>query len=105
MAFFECVAFRRRWQDDVDAPVVRVVEPTELWLAERGLNPLRPNGIKILLKRLGAAAGVQALHAHRWRHSYAHEWKTRRRRHGRPHAAARLGVRRHAASLRRERRR
>jgi site-specific recombinase XerD len=50
-------------------------EVPELWLAERGLKPLRPNGIKILLKRLGAAAGIDALHAHRWRHSYAHEWK------------------------------
>jgi integrase/recombinase XerC len=47
----------------------------ELWLAERGLNPLRPNGIKILLKRLGEAAGIDGLHAHRWRHNYAHEWK------------------------------
>ncbi|WP_433077774.1 tyrosine-type recombinase/integrase [Dactylosporangium sp. CA-052675] len=50
-------------------------EVPQLWLAERGLNPLRPNGIKILLKRLGAAAGIDGLHAHRWRHNYAHEWK------------------------------
>jgi site-specific recombinase XerD len=50
-------------------------EVPELWLAERGLNPLRPNGIKILLKRLGTAAGIDGLHAHRWRHNYAHEWK------------------------------
>ncbi|MEV6695072.1 tyrosine-type recombinase/integrase [Micromonospora sp. NPDC051196] len=46
-----------------------------LWLAERGAAPLSPNGIKILLKRLGAAAGVADVHAHRWRHSFAHEWK------------------------------
>jgi integrase len=36
---------------------------------------LTPNGIKIRLKRLGAAAGVSHVHAHRWRHSYAHQWK------------------------------
>ena len=47
----------------------------ELWLADRGAAPLTPNGIKIRLKRLGQAAGVPDLHAHRWRHSFAHEWK------------------------------
>ncbi|MEU7906304.1 tyrosine-type recombinase/integrase [Actinoplanes sp. NPDC049118] len=47
----------------------------ELWLAERGVRPLRPNGIKIRLKRLGERAGVDNVYAHRWRHSYAHEWK------------------------------
>jgi integrase/recombinase XerC len=47
----------------------------ELWLAERGVRSLRPNGIKIRLKRLGERAGVGNVYAHRWRHSYAHEWK------------------------------
>jgi integrase/recombinase XerC len=46
-----------------------------LWLADRGAAPLTPNGIKIRLKRLGQAAGVPDVHAHRWRHSFAHEWK------------------------------
>jgi site-specific recombinase XerD len=46
-----------------------------LWLADRGTAPLTPNGIKIRLKRLGRAAGVPDVHAHRWRHSFAHEWK------------------------------
>jgi site-specific recombinase XerD len=46
-----------------------------LWLADRGTAPLTPNGIKIRLKRLGQAAGVPDVHAHRWRHSFAHEWK------------------------------
>jgi integrase len=36
---------------------------------------LAPNGIKIRLKRLGQAAGVEGVHAHRWRHTFAHEWK------------------------------
>jgi integrase/recombinase XerC len=47
----------------------------QLWLAERGARPLLPNGIKIRLKRLGLAAGVPGVHAHRWRHNFAHEWK------------------------------
>jgi site-specific recombinase XerD len=46
-----------------------------LWLADRGSAPLTPNGIKIRLKLIGRAAGVPDLHAHRWRHSFAHEWK------------------------------
>jgi site-specific recombinase XerD len=44
----------------------------QLWLADRGARPLAPNGIKIRLKRLGAAAGVDGVHAHRWRHTFAH---------------------------------
>jgi integrase/recombinase XerC len=50
-------------------------ELPDLWLAERGARPLTPNGIEIRLKRLGEAAGVADVHAHRWRHSFAHEWK------------------------------
>jgi integrase/recombinase XerC len=46
-----------------------------LWLAERGARALSPNGIKIMLKRLGEAADVRGVHAHRWRHAFAHEWK------------------------------
>jgi integrase/recombinase XerC len=47
----------------------------DLWLAEKGRRPLRPNGIKMMLKRRGLAAGVTGVHAHRWRHNFAHEWK------------------------------
>jgi site-specific recombinase XerD len=47
----------------------------QLWLAERGARPLAANGIKIRLKRLGQQAGVECVHAHRWRHHYAHAWK------------------------------
>jgi integrase/recombinase XerC len=50
-------------------------ELAQLWLADRGGRPLAPNGIKIRLKRLGIAAGVADVHAHRWRHNFAHEWK------------------------------
>jgi site-specific recombinase XerD len=47
----------------------------ELWLAVRGAQPLSDNGIKLMLKRRGLRAGVDNVHAHRWRHTYAHEWK------------------------------
>ncbi|MGW7003825.1 tyrosine-type recombinase/integrase [Streptomyces sp. NPDC054933] len=47
----------------------------DVWLAERGIRRLAPNGIKIMLKRRGLAVGVRGVHAHRWRHNFAHEWK------------------------------
>jgi integrase/recombinase XerC len=53
----------------------RGAELPDLWLAERGVRPLAPNGIKIMLKRRGLAAGLSRVHAHRWRHNFAHEWK------------------------------
>jgi integrase/recombinase XerC len=46
-----------------------------LWLAVRGAQPLNANGVKLMLKRRGLRAGVDGVHAHRWRHTYAHEWK------------------------------
>jgi site-specific recombinase XerD len=46
-----------------------------LWLVERGRQALSPNGIKLMLRRRGARAGVRGAHAHRWRHNFAHEWK------------------------------
>jgi site-specific recombinase XerD len=47
----------------------------QLWLAQRGGEPLSANGVKIMLRRRGLRAGVDGVHAHRWRHNYAHEWK------------------------------
>jgi integrase/recombinase XerC len=49
--------------------------PAEPVAGRAGTAPLTPNGIKIRLKRPGAAAGVPDVHAHRWRHSFAHQWK------------------------------
>jgi len=45
------------------------------WLAGRGRRPLAANGIKLMLRRRGAEAGLRRVHAHRWRHNFAHEWK------------------------------
>ncbi|WP_410814825.1 tyrosine-type recombinase/integrase [Micromonospora sp. 067-2] len=53
----------------------RAVGLPDLWLAVRGARPLSANGIKLMLKRRGQRAGVVDVHAHRWRHTYAHEWK------------------------------
>jgi integrase/recombinase XerC len=50
-------------------------EIPQLWMAERGKVALTPNGIKLMLKRRGKKAGLGHVHAHRWRHNYAHEWK------------------------------
>ena len=50
--------------------------PGPLFLAARygRLHPgvrLRPNGLKQLLRRLGRAAGIPKVHAHRFRHTFA----------------------------------
>ena len=44
----------------------------QLWIAAKGDRPLKPNGIKIRLRELGDRAGVEHVHAQRWRHSFAH---------------------------------
>jgi site-specific recombinase XerD len=47
----------------------------ELWLAVRGASPVSANAVKLMLRRRGEQAGVPNLHAHRWRHTFAHEWR------------------------------
>jgi site-specific recombinase XerD len=44
----------------------------KLWLGIRG--PLTVDGLRMMLRRRGAQAGVDDLHAHRFRHTFAHEW-------------------------------
>lgn len=46
-----------------------------LFLAERGREPLKPNGIKIMLRRRGNAAYIPNMHAHRLRHTLSHVWQ------------------------------
>ena len=53
----------------------RAKDSPALWLPEKGEMPLAANGIKIMLRRRGELAGVANVHAHRWRHNFAHEWK------------------------------
>jgi site-specific recombinase XerD len=45
---------------------------TELWLAPRGA--LTDSGILQVLRRLGREAGIEKLHPHQFRHTYAHMW-------------------------------
>ncbi|OXM54455.1 site-specific integrase [Amycolatopsis alba] len=47
----------------------------DLFLAERGRKAFKPNGIKIMLRRRGNAAGVSHMHAHRLRHTLSHVWQ------------------------------
>lgn len=51
------------------------VDLSQVWLAARGAQPLSANGIKLMLHRRGLRAGVSGVHAHRWRHTFAHQWK------------------------------
>jgi len=57
--------------------VARGADPGPLFVAgtrHRGLTAdvaLRPNGLKQLLRRLGRRAGVEKVHAHRFRHTFA----------------------------------
>jgi site-specific recombinase XerD len=43
-----------------------------LWLGARG--PIGPDGVRMILRRRGAAAGLPDLHAHSFRHTFAHTW-------------------------------
>jgi site-specific recombinase XerD len=43
-----------------------------LWLGQRG--PLSADGIRQALERRGNAVGIAGLHAHRFRHTFAHTW-------------------------------
>ncbi|MFI6030504.1 tyrosine-type recombinase/integrase [Amycolatopsis magusensis] len=59
----------------------RADEP-RLWLADRNRGTLSDNGIKLMLRRRGREAGVNAelgrnLHAHLGRHAIAHHWQLR----------------------------
>jgi site-specific recombinase XerD len=42
------------------------------WLGTKG--PLTESGINQILKRRGRDAGLEGLHAHMFRHSFAHQW-------------------------------
>jgi site-specific recombinase XerD len=53
----------------------RAVNSPALFLPERGPRRLAPNGVKIMLRRRGDQAGVSHMHAHRLRHTLAHEWQ------------------------------
>lgn len=43
-----------------------------LWLGQQG--PLTSNGVGQMIERRGRQAGIRGLHAHLFRHTFAHEW-------------------------------
>lgn len=43
-----------------------------LWLGDRG--PMTPSGIAQMIRRRGNQAGIEGLHPHVFRHTFAHEW-------------------------------
>jgi site-specific recombinase XerD len=45
----------------------------ELWMGR--IKPLTGNGVGQMLRRRGEQADVQHVHAHRFRHTMAHQWK------------------------------
>ena len=47
----------------------------DLWIGDRG-GPMTESGIAQMLRRRGAQAGIENLHPHRFRHTFAHLWKT-----------------------------
>lgn len=44
----------------------------QLWIGKRG--PMTESGIAQMMQRRGRQAGVEDLHPHRFRHTFAHEW-------------------------------
>jgi site-specific recombinase XerD len=48
------------------------VATSALWLGR--LGPLTDSGIRQMLERRGAEAGIEHLHPHRFRHTMAHRW-------------------------------
>jgi site-specific recombinase XerD len=57
-------------------PVRAAYPPAEmtnrLFLGQRG--PMHPNGLGQAIRRLGQRAGIEGLHAHQFRHTYAHRF-------------------------------
>jgi site-specific recombinase XerD len=49
---------------------------SRLWLGQWG-RPLSVDGVKRALRRRGRQANVAKVHAHRFRHNFAHDWKTK----------------------------
>ena len=50
----------------------RLAARPELWLGPRG--PLTDSGIAQVLRRRARIAGIEHLHPHRFRHTFAHRW-------------------------------
>ena len=54
----------------------RLADLPDLWLGEKGKGPTTASGIYQMIERRGTAIGVDHLHPHVLRHSWAHLMKT-----------------------------
>ena len=45
-----------------------------LWLGEKTKGPMTPDGVAKMIRRRGGQAGIEGLHPHQFRHTFAHEW-------------------------------
>lgn len=50
----------------------RLAESEALFLSQRG--PLSPDGVREIIRNRGLAAGIEGLHPHRFRHTFAHDF-------------------------------
>lgn len=50
----------------------RLADTPGLWLGPRGT--LTSPGVRMMLERRGRQAGIEGVHAHRFRHTFAHQW-------------------------------
>jgi site-specific recombinase XerD len=50
------------------------IEP-RIWLGENNRAAMTANGIAQMIRRRGREAGIDGLHPHRFRHTFAHEWR------------------------------
>jgi site-specific recombinase XerD len=51
----------------------RAAEPA-LWLGEKNKQAMTANGVAQMIRRRGRQAGIDGLHPHAFRHTFAHEW-------------------------------
>lgn len=47
---------------------------TALWLGEKTKEAMTDSGIGKMIRRRGRAIGIEGLHPHQFRHTFAHEW-------------------------------
>jgi site-specific recombinase XerD len=47
----------------------------QLWLGDNGRGAMTDNGSAQVIRKRGAGAGIQGLHPHMFRHTFAHEWR------------------------------
>ncbi|MBW3604284.1 MAG: tyrosine-type recombinase/integrase [Actinobacteria bacterium] len=52
----------------------KLADTPHLWLAEKNRPAMTPSGIRQMITRRGLQAGVDGVHPHQFRHTFANEW-------------------------------